>query len=197
MIHSGFVIENPITHSRIHVIEGDAETAGKGWLLEVTCVPSAPPDVVEHLHKSWTETFTILSGIAYYSVAGVQKTASAGDSFTVLPGQRHMHPWNAGDVRLVYQQRNVFASPSAEAVQDTLGVLATNAVLAREGKIDGRGVAKNPLQLAATLRTLNKHGGYVTELPAGVQNAISATLGRLAEAIGYRGVYPRFVNEQK
>jgi mannose-6-phosphate isomerase-like protein (cupin superfamily) len=197
MIHAGFVIENPITRSRIHVIESDAETAGKGWLLEVTCVPGAPPDVVEHVHKTWTETFTILSGSAHYSVEGAKKTASAGESYSVQPGQRHVHPWNAGDVPLVYRQRDVFASPSAEAVQDTLGVFATNAVLAREGKVDVRGVAKNPLQLAATLRTLNKHGGYVTEVPAGVQDAVGATLGRLAEAMGYRGVYPQFVNEQK
>jgi mannose-6-phosphate isomerase-like protein (cupin superfamily) len=195
MIRAGFVIENPITQTRIHVIESDAETAGNGWLLEVTCVPSASPDVVEHLHKTWTETFEICSGSAHYSVQGIQKTASAGESFTVQPGQRHVHPWNAGDKPLVYTQRNVFASPSAEAVQDTLGVFATNAVLAREGKLDKRGIAKNPLQLAATLRTLNKHGGYVTEVPAEVQDAVGATLGRLAEAMGYRAVYPQHVNE--
>jgi hypothetical protein len=45
----------------------------------------------------------------------------------------------------------------------------------------------------ATLRTLAKHGGYDVQLPIGVQNFLAATLGRLAEAMGYRGVYPEYL----
>jgi hypothetical protein len=48
------------------------------------------------------------------------------------------------------------------------------------------------LQLAATLRTLGKHGGYSTRMPIATQKLLSATLGRLAEALGYRAVYARY-----
>ncbi len=192
MIHAGFVIENPITQSRTKVIESDVETKGMGWVLEVTCVPKAGPDIVDHIHLDWTETFEILRGTARYKLGGVQKTASAGDTFTVLPGQTHVHPWNAGDSEMVYRQSNTFARRSPEAVQEVLGVFATVAGLAREGKVNSRGLAKNPLQLAATMRTLVKHGGYDASLPVGVQRLLAGTLGRLAEWLGYKGVDPHY-----
>lgn len=79
-------------------------------------------------------------------------------------------------------------------MQDVLGVFATRAGLAREGKVDENGRPKNPLQLAVTLRTLNKYGGYDARLSMPVQNFLGATLGRLAEVLVYRAVYPQFVD---
>ncbi|HYF62493.1 MAG TPA: cupin domain-containing protein [Herpetosiphonaceae bacterium] len=193
MIRPGFMIENPRTRSRTRVIESDAETNGAGWLLEVTCVPGTEPDIAEHLHLTWTETFEIVSGTAHYSLDGAQKTLQAGESFTALPKQRHIHPWNAGETLMVYRQRDTFASPTPAAVQEVLGVFATIAALAREGKVDKKGYPKNPLQLAATLRVLSRHGGYDTSLPIGIQKFLAATLGRLAERRGYRAVDPQVV----
>lgn len=193
MIRAGFVIENPMTKSRTMVVESDRETEGWGWLLEVTCIPNARADIAEHVHLTWTETFEILKGTAHYSVNGIQRRAQEGDTFTVLPGQLHIHPWNAGDSELVYRQRNEFGRSTPEAVQDVLGVFATIAGLAREGRVDKRGLPKNPLQLAATIRTLSKHGGYDASIPMGVQKLVAGTLGRLAEGLGYQGVYPQFV----
>jgi mannose-6-phosphate isomerase-like protein (cupin superfamily) len=194
MIHAGFVIENPTTGSRTTVVESDAETHGRGWLLEVTCLPNARPDVPAHTHLAWTETFEVLQGTAFYKINGVKHTARAGDAFTVLPQQSHVHPWNAGDGKLVFRQRNEFEQSSPEAVQDVLGVFATIAGLAREGKVDQSGVPRNPLQFFASLRTLAKHGGYDARLPIPLQKFLVATLGRLAELLGYRGVYPRYVD---
>jgi hypothetical protein len=66
--------------------------------------------------------------------------------------------------------------------------------LAREGRVGKRGLPKNPLQLAATARTLTKHRGFDATVPIPIQLALSATLGRLAEALGYRGVYERYLS---
>ncbi len=74
-----------------------------------------------------------------------------------------------------------------------LGAVATLAGLAQAGKVDKRGAPTNPLQLAATLQILVKHGIYDSSLPIAVQNLAAATLGRLALALGYRGVYPQNV----
>ncbi|MFZ5823737.1 MAG: cupin domain-containing protein [Bacillota bacterium] len=196
MIRAGFVIENPLTRSRTTVVESDVETKGMGWLLEVICLPNAGPDIAEHVHLTWTETFEISKGIAHYKIGGVQKTIQAGESFTVLPGQLHVHPWNAGDSELVFRQRNEFGHSAPGAVQDVLGVFATIAGLARQGKVDKRGLPKNPLQLAVTIRTLSKHGGYDAAVPLGVQKLMAATLGRLAEWLGYRGVDPQYVHAE-
>lgn len=195
MIRSGFTIHNPLTGSRTEVLEADAETKSRGWLLELRCQPGAAPDIAEHLHLTWTEEFEIVAGAAHYKLDGVQGSAGAGDRIVVGPGQTHVHPWAAGDDELVYRQRNHFNQTDPTAVNEVLGVFATLARLAEEGKLDAAGLPKHPLQLAATMRTLIKHGGYDAKLPVGVQNVISATLGRLAEVMGYRGVDPRAVGE--
>jgi len=96
---------------------------------------------------------------------------------------------------MVYRQSNRFGQRSLSAVQEVLGTFATIAGLAGQGKIAANGLPKDPLQLAATLRTLTRHGGYDASLPASAQNFIAATLGRLAEALGYRAVYPQFIGE--
>jgi hypothetical protein len=185
MIQAGFTIENPRTQGRTIVLKGDAETNGHGWLIEHHSVPHVQPEIPEHFHLTWTETFEIIAGEAFYKLDGVQHRASAGDTFTVHPHQLHMHPWNAGETELVYQQSDLFDPPNAQAVQEVLGVFATLAGLAREGKINQQGQPKDPLQLAATLKTLAKHGGYDAKLPRWVQDGLAATLGSLAEALGY------------
>jgi hypothetical protein len=190
MICSGFTIRNPITQSVTRVLETDLETKGMGWLLEVRCVANMPSDIVEHLHMDWTETFEILSGTAHYKLNGEQKLAKAGETIVMPAGQKQIHPWNAGEDEMVYRQRNQFAKSSPEAVQDVLGVFATTAYLAAQGKVDKNGKAKNPLQLAATLRVLSKYGGYDASIPIPVQNFLSSTLGVLAEQMGYKAIDP-------
>ena len=192
MIRAGFTIDNPRTGSHTVLLEADAETNSQGWLLEQRCQPQALPDITEHLHLTWTETFEIVSGKAYYSLDGVKGTVVAGESFTVKPGQRHIHPWCAGDEEVVFRQRNDFGGRSPDAVQEVLGVFATIAQFAAKGQVDGLGRPKNPLQLAVTVKTLGKHEGYDTSLPIPAQKFLAATLGRLAEALGYRAVAPEF-----
>ena len=109
------------------------------------------------------------------------------------PGVPHVHPWNTGSGIMVYRQTNDFGETNPNAVHDVLGVFATINGLAREGRIGQKGLPKNPLQFAATLRTLTKHGGFDANVPIPVQRALSAPLGRLAEALGYRGVDPRYL----
>jgi hypothetical protein len=195
MIKSGFTINNPTTGSVTTVLKSDVETDGMGWLLEIRCMPGKQSDIAEHYHTDWTETFEIISGTAHYKLNGEQKTAQAGEKFIVEPRQLHVHPWNAGDTEMVYRQSNQFGKRSPEAVQDVLGVFATIAGLAAEGKVDASGKPKNPLQLAVTLKTLAQHGGYDASLSASAQDFLAATLGRLAEALGYRAVYPKFVQD--
>jgi mannose-6-phosphate isomerase-like protein (cupin superfamily) len=192
MIRAGFTIDSPLTKSHLIVIESDVETKGMGWLLEIHCVPNALSDVPEHLHLAWTETFEIISGSAHYSLDGIQKTIKAGEKFVVLPGHRHIHPWNAGNTEMVYRQRDNFEQSSSGAVQDVLGVFATRADLAREGKVDSQGRPKNPLQLAVTMRTLNKYGGYDAHVPIFMQDIIGGSLGRFAELLGYKAVDSKY-----
>lgn len=195
MITAGFTIENPQTGSRTTVLEGDAELNGNGWLLETRCAPHAGPDIAEHLHRSWVEQFEIISGSAFYRLNGEEKTASAGETIVVMPGERHVHPWNAGEDELVYRQMDRFAPPDYGAVQEVIGAFATLAAMGREGKVASNGRPKNPLQGMAMMRVFTRHGGYDAALPVRMQDVLSATAGRLAEALGYRAIDPRVVGE--
>jgi len=195
MIHAGFIIDNPVIQSRFLVLKSNAETDGKGWLLEVHRAPHSGPDIAEHLHLTWTETFEIISGAAHYKLNGVKGTAKAGEQIVVLPRQPHIHPWNAGDAEMVYRHSTEFDQPNSQAVQDGVGVLATLAGLAREGRVNPRGQPKNPWQLAVTLKAAVKYGNYDARLPLPLQNFLAATLGSLAEALGYKAFYPQYLNE--
>lgn len=192
MIEAGFTIHNPITGSTVQLLEGDAETGGCGWLLEVRTPALAGPDIPAHWHRTWTETFEILSGEAIYSLDGVERTGSSGHSFVVRPGHHHSHPWNAGTEELLYRQRDLFEPPDPTAVREVLGVFATVADLARESRVTNQGRVRNPLHQLAMLRVLVRHGGYDAAIPSGLQNLLASTLGPLATALGYQAIAPPY-----
>lgn len=196
MIRAGFTIDNPVTRARTIVLKSEVETKGTGWVVETHTPPHAPPDLPEHLHLGSTETFEIIAGRACYQVDGVRHTVAAGNTIVLPPRRRHIHPWNIGETELVCRQLNVFDRRNPRAVQDVLGLLATSAGLARDGKVDQRGQPKDPLQLAVMLKTLNRCGGYDAKLPIPVQRLLGTTLGSLAEALGYRAIYPQYVGGQ-
>ena len=195
MIRAGFAIANPVTHSYAVVLEGDAETANRGWLLGVHTAPEGPPGLAEHLHLAWTESFEIVAGRAHYQLEGVRHGAAAGDTVVFPPGRRHIHPWNAGAAALVYRQRTAFDRPDPRATQDVLGAVATLAGLARAGKVNARGAPRNPLRLAVLLKALTAHGSYDANLPLLAQRVLAATLGNLAAALGYRATDPHYAGE--
>jgi len=195
VIQPGFESTDPRTGTRLVVIAGATETDGRGWVIEVHCPAAAPAAVPEHVHLTWNETFEILHGAARYVVGGKAGLARTGDTISMPAGVTHIHPWNGGSGEMVYRQTNDFGCACLDAVDDVLGAFATLNGLARDGKIGKQGYPKNPLQFAATLRTLTKHEGFDAAVPIWAQRAVSASLGRLAEMLGYRGVYQRYVEE--
>ncbi len=195
MIQPGFESTDPFTGTRLVVIAGAKETDGRGWVIEVHCPAEPPPALPEHDHLTWKETFEIIHGEARYVVGGKEGFARTGDTIIMPAGVKHIHPWNGGSGEMVYRQTNDFGRACPEAVHDVLGAFATINGMAREGKIGKKGLPKNPLQFAATLRTLTKHEGFDAAVPISAQRAVSASLGRLAEMLGYRGVYQRYVEE--
>jgi len=191
MIRAGFTFEHPKTKTRTVVLESDTETNGMGWLLEVTRYSKRGPDLGEHLHQTWTETFEIIKGSAKYKLDGVERIANAGESFIVEPGHFHVHPWNATEGELVYRQRDHFTKPDPEAVQDILGIFATRVGMARDG-IRHKGFA-NLLFQSATLRTSIKHGNYMASPSVFMQKVLASTLGVVGELLGYRAVRAKYL----
>ena len=191
MIRAGHVITNPVSGGTITVLESDVETKGMGFYLESRQPAGAKPDVTEHFHQTWTETFEIISGKCHYKLNGERKTAQAGETLLFPPQIKHVHPWPAGESELVYRQRSEFQSASPQAVQDTLGVFSTLADLPRD-QLTTRGLPKNPFLALAVLRTLGKHGGYDANIPIGMQKFLNATIGLFAEMIDIHGVSKKY-----
>ena len=194
MINPGFETTDPITRTRLVVVKGAQETGGRGWVTEVHCPQGAAPWVAAHVHRTWTETFEILQGTASYRLGTDVHTLRTGETIVMPPGVPHVHPWNTGSGVMIYRHINDFGASTPEAVDEVIGAFATINGLAREGRIGKKGIPKNPLQAAATIRTLTKHGAFDAVVPITLQLGLSATLGRLAEALGYRAVYDRYLS---
>jgi mannose-6-phosphate isomerase-like protein (cupin superfamily) len=193
MIRPGFETTDPFTQTRLVVVKGAEETADRGWVVDVHCPQEAPPYVAAHVHQSWTETFEILQGSATCRLGTENRKLECGESIVMPAGVAHIHPWNTGSGVMVHRQTTVFSASTPEAMHDVVGAFATLHGLAREGRIGKKGLPKNPLQFAASVRTLTKHGVFDAAVPISLQRGLSATLGRLAEALGYRGVYDRYL----
>jgi hypothetical protein len=142
--------------------------------------------------RTWVETFEILEGTAAYRLGGEQGTLRKGEHVLMPARVPHVHPWNTGADEMVYRQTNDGAT-TPDAVTEVLGALATLHGLAREGRVGKRGLPKNPLQFVATGRIYTKHGVYDAAVPIPLQKGLAATFGRLAEALGYRGVHDRYL----
>ena len=193
MIRAGFETTDPRTHTRTVVVKGAEETGGRGLVLDVYCPQGAPVPNPAHRHRTWVETFEILEGTAVYVLAGDQRTLVKGDRVIMPPSIPHIHPRNTGTGEMVYRQTSDFGATTPDAVTEVIGALATLNGLTREGRVGTRGLPKNPLQLVATGRIYTKHGIYEAAAPIAIQKLAAATLGRLAEALGYRGIYDRYV----
>jgi len=192
-VNAGFEIHDALNGTRTVLIKGADEMGGRGWVLESQCPEGATPTIKPHLHMTWTETFEILQGTATCRIGDEERTLEAGDTVVVPPRTTHVHPWNTGRGVMTFRQTNDFGAVTPEAVDDVLGAFATLNGLAREGRLREDRLPRNPLQLAATLRTLTRHGGFDATAPIALQRAVSATLGRLAGMLGYRGVYDRYL----
>ena len=193
MISPGFETTDPFTQTRFVVVQGAEETAGRGWVLEVHCPEGAAPAFLPHVHRRWMETFDIIQGTAACRLRDAEPRLAAGESIIMPPNVTHLHPWNVGTGTMIYRQRNDFGASTPDAVYDVLGAFATIHGLAREGRVRKGGLPKNLFQMAATGRAFTKHQSYDAGMPVALQVGLSATLGRVAEALGYRAVYDRYL----
>ncbi|UYN89495.1 MAG: cupin domain-containing protein [Anaerolineales bacterium] len=196
MIEAGFVAENPQAGVRAVVLKAHKETQGNGFQIEYFYRPHSGQDLPAHFHTWWEEKFEILAGSCTYVLEGKEYSAKAGDTVTLPARKSHIHPWNTGDEELHMIQTDTFEHSSPEAVIDTLNTIATQYGLVRDGKVGSDG-QPTPLQLAVSMQTLLKHGGYLAGLPPLVQTVLFGLLGRIGHALGYRASYAEYLVSAK
>lgn len=191
MLEVGSRATNSRTQTEFEVLE----MAPEGFVLRYSMPKDCGlQDFAEHFHVGWHEEFTIIEGDVIYKLDGKEHRATAGDVVPFPERLKHLHPRNAGATPAILEHRATLDVPSIKAVKDTLGFFFTMFDWEAEGKIalDRIGLPRHPMKFFAAGRMLGAHGGYDARLPKAVADFGNATMGRLAEAMGYSVVDPKW-----
>jgi quercetin dioxygenase-like cupin family protein len=128
-----------------------------------------------HRHPVLQERFSIVEGNMRFLIDGKQILAGPGEQILILPNQMHQ-AWKVdeGILRVLH----VIRPPGLHwTMFELLNKLET------EGKLNARGIPRNPLWLGLAWKTMD---GYIAGPPRWVQRLVFGGLAKLAEAIGYR-----------
>ena len=172
MAHEHQEIFNPRTQQRMTFVELNDE------LLRIDSV-NPPADEREplHVHPKQQSGAEVLSGSLVFEVAGQQRRLGPGDTIEVPANTPHRF-WNDGDedVRSIQYFRPAL---------DIASFFETLFVLARDGKLDGKGMPR-PLQLAVMVPEFGAEVRPVSP-PWPILRVLTAALGPIARLRGYRG----------
>ena len=180
MVKAGDEMVNEVTGLRT-VFRKTAEDTG-GQLLQVDWIGNpgwtAGP---KHVHRKQLERFTVLSGTLGVHVDGAEGVYGPGE-VAEAPADSVHTAWNAGD-------EEVHALVEFEPALRAEVPLETLAGLARDGKVNGAGVPKDPFRLALLLHDYEDEL-YLASPPLFVQRAVFGPLALLGRLLGYQAEYP-------
>jgi len=188
MARAGDEMVNEVTGLRTVFRKTAADTGGE--LLQVDWIGdpgwTAGP---KHVHRRQVERFTVISGALGVHVNGSERIYGPGEVAEAPAGSVHT-AWNAGD-------EGVRALVEFEPALNSEKPLETLAGLARDGKVNGAGVPKNPFRLALLIHDYEDEL-YLASPPLFVQRAIFGPLAFVGRLLGYRAEYPYpFAGQQK
>ncbi|MDF2713256.1 MAG: hypothetical protein K0R28_181 [Paenibacillus sp.] len=127
-----------------------------------------------HWHPVLTEKFTIVQGTMLFRVDGNETVAGPGSTLVVSPNQVHQF-WKESDGPLVMLHE---IRPPGRHWQ----MFALIHKLECEGKMNQKGIPRNPLWLGAAWESMD---GYIAGPPKLVQKIVLGGLARLARVFGY------------
>jgi len=143
MISPGETLENPVTGERFTFTHTAASTGGELLAFDLALRPGGAVPIA-HVHPIQTERFEVVDGRMTFRVGLRRLQAGSGDVVEVAPGVAHSFA-NAGDgeARVRVEVR------PALAMED---MFAEVVGMARAGRMTGRGLPRNLLDLAELAR---------------------------------------------
>ena len=170
MITPGQTLENPVTGERFTFTDTAATTNGELLAFDFALRPGGAVPI-PHVHPVQTERFEVLEGEMRFRVGFKTIVAGPGDVVEVEPGVRHSFA-NAGEqeARLRVEVR------PALAMED---MFAEVIAMAQAGRMNARGLPRNPFQLAALARRYARVA-HAPLLSAGAQRLLLAPFAALA-----------------
>lgn len=184
MAIAGQVIENPITGERFTFIQTSRQTGGESLVFDCRVTPGKAR-LAPHVHARQEERFEVISGRLGVMLGGKRQVLEAGQRIVLPAGVKHQW-WNAGDDE-VYFRVTVLPARNLETV---LEVLAT---MAHAGKLNKRGMPKDPFHLANIGRLGET---YLPGVPIWMQKiglGVGSSIGRV---LGYDPTFARYRSEE-
>ncbi|WP_461084172.1 cupin domain-containing protein [Spirosoma flavus] len=177
------IIQNPKTGQRLRFIRTSKDTNGQ--LLEMESLYRAhSTEPVPHYHPNQTEDFTVLAGELTVRMDGQTSVLRPGDTLHVPENTVHSM-WNASDADTVVNWQVRPALNTEAFFETTFG-------LAADGKVGENGMPPF-LQTVA----LARHFSNVFRLakpPQAVQQLVFGLLSPVARLVGYKPVYPKYLD---
>jgi quercetin dioxygenase-like cupin family protein len=166
MITPGQTLENPVTGERFTFTETASTTGGELLAFDFALRPGGAVPI-PHVHPVQTERFEVLDGKMRFRVGRRTVLAGPGDVVEVAPGVAHSFA-NAGDreARLRVEVR-----PALRMEE----MLADVVAMAEAGRMNRRGLPRNPLDLAVLARRYDREA-HAPLMSLGVQRALLAPL---------------------
>jgi len=152
------------------------DSAGDYLILEHRIVASGAVNG-PHSHPVLEETFEIVEGSMRFRVDGREIAAGPGERIVIRPNQMHQF-WNTSEAGAVLRAVHEIRPPGYH--WDMFALLHR---LEAEGKLNAKGIPRNPLWLGMVWRTMD---GYIAGPPRWMQRVALGGLARLADAVGYR-----------
>ncbi|GAB3315391.1 hypothetical protein GCM10027299_04510 [Larkinella ripae] len=183
MAYTNKTITNTKTGQTIRFLRTADDTFGELLEMEATFAPQTA-EPVAHFHPHQVEDFRIVSGKLAVRIDGQVKFFRAGDRFHIPKNTVHSM-WNVNDQPTVV---NWQVSPALE----TEYFLETTTGLANDGKTNASGVP-SILQLSLLLGRFSSVFRLTKPGPA-VQKLVVVLLGPVACLLGYKSMYPKYLN---
>jgi quercetin dioxygenase-like cupin family protein len=169
-IQPGQTLANPVTGERFTFTDTAASSGGELLAFDFALRPGGAVPI-PHVHPVQTERFEVRAGRMRFRVGLRTRLAGPGDVVEVAPGVVHSFA-NAGDeeARLRVEVRPALAMEQ---------MLAEVVALAEAGRMNRRGLPRNPLALAALARKYAREA-HAPFLTAGLQRLLLAPLAAMA-----------------
>ena len=175
IIKPGQTLANPVTGERFTFTATAATTGGELLAFDFALQPGGAVPI-PHVHPLQTERFEVRAGQMRFRVGLRTRLAGPGDVVEVAPGVLHSFA-NAGEgeARLRVEVRPALAMEQ---------MLAEVVAMAQAGRMNRRGLPRNPFELARLARRYDREA-HAPLLSVGVQRLLLAPLlavGRPATA---------------
>ena len=175
MAQSGEQLHNPVTEEQLVFRRTAADTDGE--LLEFDWCFPAGGSVPSHVHPAQEERFEVLSGRAWFRVAGRRLAANLGDEVAVPRGK--VHRWGNAGADELWARIQFRPALRTEQLFEKLFAFAANVRVDRDR-------SPNLRQLALLLDEFRDEM-QMPWMPAPMQRALIAPVAALAR----RGAAPR------